>query len=113
MGDACTFVGKTLEKTAKGFSVAVPAGYVDKMAELVNLVGAKASRIPISKVAPLMADGVTYVGEAYHSLYRTVVGMLLSMSFERPDIQFVTKRLTQCLAEPLMEDWQALRKLVR
>ena len=59
MGDACTFVGKTLEKTAKGFSVAVPAGYVDKMAELVNLVGAKASRIPISKVAPLMADGVT------------------------------------------------------
>ena len=93
--------------------MAVPASYVDKMAELVNLVGAKGSRIPISKIAPLMADGVTYVGEAYHTLHRTVAGMLLWMSFERPDIQFATKRLTQWLAEPLTEDWAAMRKLVR
>ena len=37
--------------------------------------------------------------------------MLLWISFERLDISYSAKRLTQCLVDPLMQDWIALKLL--
>ena len=112
-GDRSIFVGKQLVKTEAGFSVSVPPGYVDKMEELAGLSGAKPSRVPVAKVVALTTDGAEYVGEAQHAVYRTLVGMLLWLSFERTDIQFGVKRLTQNISQPVGDDWLAARKLVR
>ena len=114
-GDEADFVGKQVVKTKSGFAVAVPPVYVEKMAKVAGLEGAKASWVPGTKEAdrPLIPDANEYVGEASHSLYRTVVGMLLWLSFERPDIQFSVKRLSQSLQQPLQGDWLAMRRVVR
>ena len=57
-GDEAVFVGKQVVKTKMGFTVAVPPAYVEKMAKVAGLEGAKASWVPGTKETyrPLTPD---------------------------------------------------------
>ena len=81
----------------------VSSACIIKMAEALDLTNAKT----------MNARGAEYVGRENHAVFRSVVGMLLWLSFERLDIHSGVKRFTQWLVEPLMQDWIALKRSVR
>ena len=74
-----------------------------KMSEALDLTNAKT----------MNARGAEYVGRESHAVFRSVVGLLLWLSFERLDIHSSAKHFTQWLVEPLMQDWIALKRSVR
>ena len=70
------------------------------------------SKTPGAPHAFTYADESETLGDSQASVYRSLVGALLYVSHERPDIQFCAKSLSSSLKNPTVQAWHNLDRLI-
>ena len=83
---------------------------------MVNLMGVKSGKVmkvPGSTGSRPETDVLELLSKEEHTLYRTVVGKLLYIATERPDMQYAVKERSRSLSAPTQEDLKELKKLAR
>jgi len=70
------------------------------------------SKTPGAPHAFTYADESETLGDSQASVHRALVGALLYLSHERPDIQFCAKSLSSLLKNPIVQAWHNLGRLI-
>ena len=114
LGSETKFLGSLLIKTERGFLVKPLAKLFDSL--LLSCAG-------LEKCNPVHSPGVRsesrlpdekpLLDSAEHSLYRTIVGKLMFIAAERPDIQFCVKECARGVQSPSSRDMQRAMRICR
>ena len=109
-GDKIYFLGRVIERTARGYSVEANPKYIRNVVNVLGLEDEKPVMTPSVKRTPTTESLVELEGER-RAMYRTVVGKLLYMCQERADVMYsVTARKITC---PTESDEMNLKRIVR
>jgi len=109
-GDKTSILGRTLERTAKGYLLHSDSKLVASVIKDLGLEQAKPAATPGIKDEPEQAEPL---GPEAHRRYRTLVGRLLYMSLDRADIQYAVKELSRQLHAPTEHSMVKLKRLGR
>ena len=86
--------------------------YIQNMVELLQLEKAKSKLTPCPQTVDPPGHGAV-LGPDDHAVYRRCIGILLYISGDRPDAQFITKVLSSRCSAPTTTDMELLRHLVK
>ena len=86
--------------------------YIQNMVELLQLEKAKSKLTPCPQTVDPPGHGAV-LGPDDHAVYRRCIGILLYISGDRPDAQFITKVLSSRCSAPTTTDMELLRRLVK
>ena len=110
-GDKFYFLGKVIERTARGYSVEANPKYIRNVINVLGLQEAKPVMTPSVK-RPTRQSLVELEGER-RAVYRTVVGKLLYMCQERADVMHSVKETARKITCPTESDEMNLKRIVR
>lgn len=85
--------------------------YINDLFTKVNMSAAKPQPTPMITDLKLSADGTVAFDDP--KLYRSVVGALQYVCITRPDLTFVVNKVSQFMKQPLLEHWQAVKRILR
>ena len=68
---------------------------------------------PVVRSESRVPDEKPLLGPAQHSQYRTIVGKLIFLAAERPDIQFCVKECSRGVQNPSVRDMQKAKSICR
>ena len=111
-GDKIYFLGRVIERTARGYSVEANPKYIRNVMNVHGLEEAKPVMTPSVKRTPTTESLVELEGER-RTMYRTVVGKLLYMCQERTDIMYSVKDTARKITCPTESDEINLKRIVR
>ena len=111
-GDKFYFLGRVIERTARGYSVEANPKYIRNVINVLGLEEAKPVMTPSVKRTPTTESLVELEGER-RAMYRTVVGKLLYMCQERADIMYSVKETARKITCPTESDEMNLKRIVR
>ena len=111
-GDNIYFLGRVIERTARGYSVEANPKYIQNVMNVLGLEEAKPVMTPSVKRTPTTESLVELEGER-RAMYRTVVGKLLYMCQERADIMYIVKETARKSTCPTESDEMNLKRIVR
>ena len=111
-GDKIYFLGRVIERTARGYSVEANPKYIQNVMNVLGLEEAKPVMTPSVKRTPTTESLVELEGER-RAMYRTVVGKLLYMCQERADIMYSVKETARKITCPTESDEMNLKRIVR
>jgi hypothetical protein len=106
-------LGCEITRTETGFTIRLNQDLIDSVVTLMGVKNGKVVKIPGSHGGRPEKDHDHPLGPEDHSLYRTVVGKLLYIAHERPDMQYAVKEASRHLSSPTEEDMKELKKLAR
>ncbi len=86
---------------------------IDSVVNLMGVKGGKVMKVPGSTGSRPETDVLELLSKEEHTLYRMVVGKLLYIAPERPDMQYAVKERSRSLSAPTQEDFKELKKLAR
>ena len=102
-GDKLYFLGRVIERTARGYSVEANPKYIRNVITVLGLEEAKLVTTPSVKRTPTMESLVELEGER-RALFCTVVMKLLYMCQERADVMNSVKETTRKMTCPTESD---------
>ena len=107
------YLGREWCVVPHGIAVRLPSRYYDKLLDLMFMKDCKAIATPgaISACPPEQAAQALSPEEV--SRYRSVVGKIMWMLPERPDLSFSAKELARHVQAPTVGDYKSLKHLVR
>ena len=111
-GDKIYFLGRVIERTARGYSVEVNPKYIRNVINVLGLEEAKPVMTPSVKRTPTTESLVELEGER-QAMYRTVVGKLLYTCQERADVMYSVKETARKITCPTESDGMNLKRIVR
>ena len=111
-GDKIYFLGRVIERTARGYSVEANPKYIRNLTQVLGLEEAKPVMTPNVKRTPTTESLVELDGER-PAMYRTVVGKLLYMCQERANVMYSVKETTRKITCPTESDEMNLKRIVR
>ena len=111
-GDKNYFLGRVIERTARGYSVEANPKYIRNVVNVLGLEEAKPVMTPSVKRTPTTELLVELEGER-RAMYRTVVGKLLYMCQERADVMYSVKETARKITCPTESDEMNLKRIVR
>ena len=111
-GDKICYLGRVIERTARGYSVEANPKYIRNVMNVLGLEEAKPVMTPSVKRTPTTESLVELEGER-RAMYRTVVGKLLYMCQERADIMYSVKETARKITCPTESDEMNLKRIVR
>jgi len=111
--DECSMLGRTIRKTAFGFSLSGDTSLIDKSVLELGLLKAKPAPTPLSSASTSCADDDTVLDENTHRLYRVHVGRLLYIAADRFDISYASKTLARSLHSPTLKDFKSMKHVYR
>ena len=109
MGDKFSFLGRVIERTARGYSVEANPKYIRNVISVLGLEEAKPVMTPSVKRTPTTESLVDLEGER-RAMYRTVVGKLLYMSQERADVMYGVKEIASKITCPTESEEMNLKE---
>ena len=112
MGDKIYFLGRVIERTARGYSVEATPKYIRNVINVLGLEEGKPVMTPSVKWTPPTESLVELEGER-RAMYRTVVGELLHMCLERADVMYTVKETARKITCPTESDEMNLKRKVR
>ena len=110
--DKIYFLGRVIERTARGFSVEANPKYIRNVKNVLGLEEANPVMTPSVKRTPTTESLVELEGER-RAMYRTVVGILLYMCQERADVMYSVKETARKITCPTESDEMNLKRIVR
>ena len=113
LGSETKFLGRLLIKTDRGFLVKPLAKLFDSVLSCAGLENCNAVHSPGVRSESRVPDEKPLLGPAEHSLYRTIVGKLMFIAAERPDIQFFVKQCARGVQSPSARDMQKAKRICR
>ena len=111
-GDIIYFLGRVIERTARGYSVEANPKYNRNVINVLGLEEAKPVMTPSVKRTPTTESLVELEGER-RAMYRTVVGKLLYMCQERADVMYSVKETARTITCPTESDEMNLKRILR
>ena len=90
MGDKIYFLGREIERAARGYSVEANPKNIRNVISVLGLEEAKLVMTPSVKRTPTTESLIELEGER-RAMYRTIVGKLLYMCQERADVMYSVK----------------------
>ena len=111
-GDKIYYLGRVIERTARGYSVEANPKYIRNVINVLGLEEAKPVMTPSVKRTPTTESLVELEG-GRRAMYRTVVGKLLYMCQERADIMYSVKETARKITCPTESDEMNLKRIVR
>ena len=111
-GDKIYFLGRVIERTARGYSVEANPKYIRNVINVLGLEESKPVMTPSVKRTPTTESLVELEGER-RAMYRTVVGKLLYMCQERADVMYSVKETARKITCPTESDEMNLKRIVR
>ena len=121
-GDHGTLIGRRLIKTERGFAIETSAEQTKEVLKELGLETAKPASSPCSTTAARAAakadqdgipGGAAILDDAQQSEFRRLVGRLLWISLDRPDLQYAVKALSRRLGRATPDDKVALKRVGR
>ena len=106
LGSETKFLGRLLIETERGFLVKPLAKLFDSLLSCAGLENCNPVHPPGVRSESRVPDEKPLLGPTEHSLYRTIVGKLMFIAAERPDIQFWVKECARGMQSPSARDTQ-------
>ena len=103
------FLGKEMRRTETGYELRIPLGYMKGILELLHLEKTKGAPTPFLSIKPTEEPQLCDMVE--HHLYRQVVGKMMWLASDRPDLTYAIKELARAVQQPNVEDMQKLKRL--
>lgn len=85
--------------------------YVNIILSKHNMGDAKVVSTPLPTSPKLTLAGGNLLAD--DAPYRSLLGSLQYLAFTRPDLSYVVTRLSQFMHQPIMEHWQAAKRVLR
>lgn len=99
--------------TAEGMYIAASPSHLRKLLKLTDLTEESKGRdTPITKAVVESETDEELSAEEW-TKYRAVVGLLMYVSADRPDVQYVVNELSGLMSRPTLRAWEAAKHLVR
>nr|KAJ0214373.1 hypothetical protein LSAT_V11C400171290 [Lactuca sativa] len=86
------------------------AKYAHDIVSRAGLLDAKPMPTPLASSVSMVRDGVLFDDPTH---YRSLVGALQYLTITRPDISYVVNQVSQYLAAPTVDHFQAVKRLIR
>jgi hypothetical protein len=106
------YLGKEWRRTPKGFMTRVPRKYFEKMLEKQGMLGCRPAVTPFVQ-GDAAHDPETKVSEHEAHVFRSVVGQLMWVLPERPDLAYPVKELARKVSGPTTADWARLKRVLK
>ena len=113
MGSETTFLERLLIKTERGFQVKPVAKLFDSELSSAGLENCNPVHSPGVRSETGVSLEKPLLGRAEYSLYRTIVGKLMFIAAERPDIQFCVKECARRVQSTSAPDMQRAQGICR
>ena len=99
--------------TPEGLWIAPSENHLKKLLELCGLdYKSKTRDTPLTKEV-ISAEPTEELDAGEHRRFRAIVGILMYMSTDRPDIQYATNELAMCMATPTERAMEGAKHVVR
>jgi hypothetical protein len=114
LGPGCSseFLGRRKVRTEEGLFTAPSRRLIDDVLSLVDLSGCRPVTTPMEKMKAESSD-CEVLGDADAQIYRSVVGKLLFISKDRPDLGFTVKELCRDIKGPHKRSWRRMKRCLR
>ena len=112
LGDNIFFLGRVIERTARGYSVEASPKYIRDVIAVLGLEEAKPVTAPNVKRTPTTESLVELENER-RATHRTVVGKLFYMCQRRADIMYSVKETARTITCPTESDEMILKRIVK
>ena len=112
LGDKNFFLGRVIERTARGYAAEANPKYIRDVIAVLGLEEAKPVTTPSVKRTPTTESLVELENER-RAMYRTVVETLLCMCQERADIMYSVIETARKITCPTESDEMNLKRIVR
>ncbi|CAE7625122.1 unnamed protein product [Symbiodinium necroappetens] len=106
------FLKKKFQGLGGAIEVTQDTKYAERLQSILELEKAHGKQNPCPTKVPPPGDGETLDAEHLH-LYKRCVGILMYMSAERPDLQYIVKVLSSRSSSPTVSDYGLLRHVVK
>ena len=107
------YLGREWQRVTNGFVSRTPMHYVHGLLSQERLEYAKGVDTPFIPAEPEDDDKPEPVDEYVRSRYRGVVGRLMWLVGDRPDLAYAVKELARAVAEPQKRDEQAMKRALK
>ena len=105
------YLGREWKLVEQGLACRLPCTYVPAILEAMRMKDCKPVSTPFAvKVAEHELETLS---PAQASIVRAMVGRLLWMTPERPDIAYAVKEIARTVSAPTRSSWEALKRLLR
>ena len=98
-GDKFYFLGRVIERTARGYSVEAKPKYIRDVITVLGLEEAKPVTTPSVKKTPT-TESLVELEDERRAMNRTVVGKLLYICLERADVMYSVKETARKITCP-------------
>ena len=113
LGSETKFLGRLLIKTERGFLVKPLAKLFDNLLSCAGLENCNPAHSPGVRSESRVPEEKPLLGPAEHSLYRTIVGKLMFIAAESPNIQFCVKECARGVPSPSARDVKRAKRICR
>ena len=113
LGSETKFLGKLLIKTERGFQVKPLAKLFDSLLSSAGMGNCAPVHTPGVRSESRVPNEEPKLGPAEHKQYRTIVGKLMFLASERPDIQFCVKECARGVQSPSARNMQRAKRICR
>ena len=115
IGSTYVHLKRVRTMTPEGLYISSSSSHLKKLLELTDLTEtSKGKDTPITK--PVTGEGdepEIELSPTEATRFRAVVGILMYISTDRPDIQYVVNELSGIMSKPTQRSWEAAKHLVR
>ena len=111
LGSETKFLVRLLINTDRGFLVKPLAKLFDSLLSCAGLENCNPVHSPGVRSESRVLDEKPLLGPSEHSLHRTIVGKLMFIAAERPDIQFCVKECARGVQSPSARDMQRAKRI--
>ena len=113
LGSETKFLGKLLIKTERGFQIKPLAKLFDNLLSSAGMGNCAPVHTPGRRSESRVPNVEPKLGPAEHKQYRTIVGNLMFLANERPDIQFCVKECARGVQNPSARDMPRAKRICR
>ena len=114
VGASQVLLGRNLTRTTMGFEIRVGEALLDSIFEKMGLNDkSKIQQLPGNPGDRCRPCEDSLLSAEQHKQYRTVVGKLLFLANERPDMQYIVKELSRSVKGPTVHDEARLKRACR
>lgn len=111
--DKVDMLGRTIERTRKGYRLITNGRYVEQCLSDMDMVNCNSITTPSLNVTEKEWENAEELPPGLASLYRRVVGRLLYVAGQRPDVQQSVKELARGMSMPNNMHWARLKRTLR
>jgi len=112
IGTSVRYLGKMYERTPFGFIIRTPAEHIQSIMATAGMEQCSVAPSPEAPGGPREVDH-ELLDPAEHRVFRQIVGKLLFISTERPDLQHACRSLSRKLVAPTVGDMIAAKRVIR